>query len=156
MLPEALLKRLADGREHAQSALAATLGLSAGELAAQVDALEAAGLALNRGRTTLQLVTPIAWLDGDALVAGLTPGARARLGDVTIAFELASTNRWLLDSGPPPLGRMRLAIAEYQHGGRGRRGRHWAMPPGAGLALSADWCFEAMPAALPALSLAVG
>jgi len=51
---------------------------------------------------------------------------------------------------------MRIALAEYQHGGRGRRGRSWTMPPATGLALSVSWHFVNAPETLSALSLAVG
>ena len=50
----------------------------------------------------------------------------------------------------------RVAIAEFQTSGRGRRGRSWTMPPGSGVALSASWRFGRDHRGLEALSLAVG
>jgi BirA family biotin operon repressor/biotin-[acetyl-CoA-carboxylase] ligase len=49
-----------------------------------------------------------------------------------------------------------VCIAEYQHAGRGRRGRRWTAPLGGGLCLSAAWQFADTPADLAALTLAVG
>jgi BirA family biotin operon repressor/biotin-[acetyl-CoA-carboxylase] ligase len=78
------------------------------------------------------------------------------VADIRCEFEIESTNRLLRERGPAPAGRLQVAVAEYQSGGRGRRGRRWTMPPGAGLALSASWGFPRAPAVLGALSLAVG
>jgi BirA family biotin operon repressor/biotin-[acetyl-CoA-carboxylase] ligase len=47
-------------------------------------------------------------------------------------------------------------MAEFQTAGRGRRGRRWSTPLGAGLCLSAAWRFAAPSPDLGALSLAVG
>ena len=86
----------------------------------------------------------------------LSPGARDRIEAIEHFSELESTNRHLLAGRPPAPGRLRVALAEYQHGGRGRHGRRWIMPPGAGIALSASWHFATPPRELPSLSLAVG
>ncbi len=51
---------------------------------------------------------------------------------------------------------LRACIAEYQTAGRGRRGRRWSTPLGAGLCLSVGWQFADAPAELSALTLAVG
>ena len=59
-------------------------------------------------------------------------------------------------SSPPAVGMWRGALAEYQTGGRGRRGRRWVSPFGTGLCLSISWCFASAPRDLPALSLAAG
>jgi BirA family transcriptional regulator, biotin operon repressor / biotin---[acetyl-CoA-carboxylase] ligase len=47
-------------------------------------------------------------------------------------------------------------LSELQHAGRGRRGRRWVAPFGAGVALSVAWIFSAGAGALAALSLGVG
>jgi BirA family biotin operon repressor/biotin-[acetyl-CoA-carboxylase] ligase len=69
--------------------------------------------------------------------------------------ELGSTNRHLL-AVPPPAGELNVCVAEYQTDGRGRRGRHWSAPLGAGVCLSVGWQFADAPAELGALTLAVG
>jgi BirA family biotin operon repressor/biotin-[acetyl-CoA-carboxylase] ligase len=91
-----------------------------------------------------------------AIEPALSPWARARIESIEHALVLESTNRHLLDGPPPETGRARVAIAEFQTAGRGRRGRRWTMPAGAGIALSASWRFARPPESLPALSLAAG
>src|SRR5690606_14023669 len=85
--------------------------------------------------------------------------ARLAAAPVPVRLELftviESTNRYLLDRPPPP-GTLAACVAEYQTAGRGRRGRSWRVPFGAGLCLSASWQFERMPAELAALTLAAG
>ena len=70
--------------------------------------------------------------------------------------EIDSTNAYLLARPPPPPGGLALALAEYQTAGRGRRGRAWSMPFGAGVMLSMGWCFAQPPRDLSALTLACG
>lgn len=95
-------------------------------------------------------------LDLERVLGGIDPAFRPLLDGIDYRFEHESTNRALLDAGPPPPGRMHAALAEYQSAGRGRHGRRWTMPPGAGIALSASWVFETRPDSLNALSLAAG
>ncbi|MCL4792639.1 MAG: biotin--[acetyl-CoA-carboxylase] ligase, partial [Gammaproteobacteria bacterium] len=56
----------------------------------------------------------------------------------------------------PAPGGMLACAAEYQSGGRGRRGRRWFSPLGHGLCLSVSWCYEVAPRDLAALGLVVG
>lgn len=88
--------------------------------------------------------------------AALGDDARRQVAVIEHFDTLESTNRYLLAAGVPPSGRMRVAVAEYQHAGRGRRGRSWNMPRGTGIALSVAWQFSAAPSSLTALSLATG
>lgn len=67
-----------------------------------------------------------------------------------------STNTRLLEAPPPAAGRLRIATADHQTAGRGRRGRVWRAPPGACLCLSLAWRFGRAPASLPPLTLALG
>jgi BirA family biotin operon repressor/biotin-[acetyl-CoA-carboxylase] ligase len=88
--------------------------------------------------------------------AALGKDAMRRIAVMEHFATIESTNRYLLAAGPPPPGRMRVALAEYQQAGRGRRGRSWNMPRGSGIALSVAWQFSAAPSSLTALSLATG
>jgi BirA family biotin operon repressor/biotin-[acetyl-CoA-carboxylase] ligase len=94
-------------------------------------------------------------LDATALRAALQPETLARLAKLEVFTELGSTNRHLLRA-PPPAGKLDVCVAEFQTAGRGRRGRSWSTPLGAGVCLSVGWQFAEMPAELPALTLAVG
>jgi BirA family biotin operon repressor/biotin-[acetyl-CoA-carboxylase] ligase len=95
-------------------------------------------------------------MDVAAVTASLSAAARERLEGVEHFATIDSTNRHLLASAPPTPGRLRVALAEHQSAGRGRRGRRWLMPPGSGIALSAAWTFAVAPRELAALSLAAG
>lgn len=152
----ALLERVADGRLRSRSALADGLGLGVGELGRVLDRLKALGLDLIESPAGIRLAEPIVWLDERRIEASLDPQIRQRIESIERFFDLESTNRHLLERSPPESGLMRVAVAEYQHGGRGRRGRRWTMPPGTGIAFSAAWRFDSALRDLPALSLAVG
>ncbi len=69
---------------------------------------------------------------------------------------IASTNTYLLEANKPSAGGLRVAIANTQTHGRGRHGKAWYSPAGAGLWLSLAYTFTTPPTRLPALTLAVG
>jgi BirA family biotin operon repressor/biotin-[acetyl-CoA-carboxylase] ligase len=157
MLPKGLLERMADGRPRSRRALANSLDLGIDELERELERLKALGLEILEGDGgELRLAEPIDWIDVASVEASLDPGLRPHIDRIERFFDLESTNRHLLGQPAPDAGRMRVAIAEYQHAGRGRRGRRWTMSPGAGVALSASWRFDRVPSRLTALSLAVG
>jgi BirA family biotin operon repressor/biotin-[acetyl-CoA-carboxylase] ligase len=157
MLPVPLLERLADGEPQNRIGLAAALGIGISELDVQIEQLAAAGVAFRElDAASVQLAQAIDWIDPAVVEAGLSPETRSRIHAFERRLVLESTNRHLLAAPPPPCNTASIAIAEYQTGGRGRRGRQWRMPPGAGIALSVAWCFERRPEALSALSLAMG
>jgi BirA family biotin operon repressor/biotin-[acetyl-CoA-carboxylase] ligase len=157
VLPIVLLERLADGREHLRSSVCRSLGLDTAEFNRQLDALRATGLAIAESADErLRLAEAIDWIDIESVESALSPGNRTRIESLTRFVELESTNRELLTGERPTSGMTRVAIAEYQTAGRGRRARRWSMPPGSGIALSASWVFDEAPADLAAFSLAVG
>jgi BirA family biotin operon repressor/biotin-[acetyl-CoA-carboxylase] ligase len=100
------------------------------------------------------LIHAVDLLDRDTLTGAAADMPRVRRLDVFT--ELASTNRHLLEHAKPEVGRLDVCIAEFQTAGRGRRGRAWRAPLGAGLCLSAAWQFRETPPQLAALTLAVG
>ena len=148
---------LGDGRFHSGQRLAAELGVSRTLIWRVVRELTGLGLEIHsvKGKG-YRLSAPIEWLDADAVRARIPAAARERLGPVTVLDETDSTNRRLLEAGPAAPGRLPVCLAEYQHGGRGRRGRRWESPPGGGIWLSVSWLFERQPPALTALGLAAG
>lgn len=103
-----------------------------------------------------RLALPATPLTADAVRRHLNAQARASLRHGECAGLLDSTNSQLLARGAPPPGQFDFLTAEYQTAGRGRRGRSWLAPPAGAVCLSWSWCFEGMPAAMGALSLAVG
>jgi BirA family biotin operon repressor/biotin-[acetyl-CoA-carboxylase] ligase len=95
-------------------------------------------------------------LDAAGVRALLRPETAARLRDGQCVDSTDSTNTQLLARGAPPAGCFDFLTAEYQHAGRGRRGRAWLAPPGGAICLSWSWRFTTPPAQLGALSLVVG
>jgi BirA family transcriptional regulator, biotin operon repressor / biotin---[acetyl-CoA-carboxylase] ligase len=98
----------------------------------------------------------VAAIEVASIESALAETTRACIESIEHSLVLESTNRVLLDGRPPASGKARVMIAEFQTAGRGRRGRSWTMPAGAGVALSVSWRFAQAPDSLAALSLAVG
>ncbi len=93
-------------------------------------------------------MTVTAPLDADRIARDL-----ARPFAVTVLDSVESTNSALAAQawqGP------RALLAETQTAGRGRRGRQWLSPPGAGLYLSLAWRPRQPPEALAPLGLVAG
>jgi BirA family biotin operon repressor/biotin-[acetyl-CoA-carboxylase] ligase len=154
--PERLLVALADGGAHSGEALARDFGVTRAAVWKQIAKLADWGLTVDAvPGVGYRLDRRIDLLDAVALRAALSPDVARRLASLDVFTELASTNRHLL-AAPPPAGMLRVCIAEFQTAGRGRRGRRWSTPLGAGLTLSVSWQFADTPPELAALTLAVG
>jgi BirA family biotin operon repressor/biotin-[acetyl-CoA-carboxylase] ligase len=155
--PEVLLRALADGAVHSGEDLARRLSVTRTAIWKNIPKLTDWGLVVDAvPGVGYRLVRPIELLDARALRAALTARTRERVAKLQVFAELDSTNRYLIESRPPAAGKIDVCIAEYQRLGRGRRGRRWITPFGAGLCLSAAWRFDSAPADLSALALAVG
>ncbi|MES1923678.1 biotin--[acetyl-CoA-carboxylase] ligase [Salinisphaera sp. T31B1] len=154
MTVASLVRLLADGQWHAGPALAAHLGVSRAAVSARVADLRAMGLDIysvaGRG---YRLRMPIELLDATRIRRGLSGACAAALDELVVAERLDSTNAELARR---PGGVTRACLAEYQSAGRGRAQRAWASPFAANLYLSVAREMHAAPAALGALSLAVG
>ncbi|MBL8202573.1 MAG: biotin--[acetyl-CoA-carboxylase] ligase [Chromatiales bacterium] len=146
-----------DGDWHSGVDLGQALGLSRAAIWKQVRALRALGLtiAADRGRG-YRLAAPLDLLSEPAIRAALEPATLQALESLDILVVTTSTNDCLTSRPAPPPARLRAVAAEYQTGGRGRRGRRWLSPLGHGICLSVSWCFEIAPRDLPALSLVAG
>jgi BirA family biotin operon repressor/biotin-[acetyl-CoA-carboxylase] ligase len=155
--PDALLRALADGHAHSAEALARACAttpeavresaLRLADWGVEVHAAPAGGYRLARA---LDLI------DARAVRASLAPQTAARVARLDVFTELGSTNEYQLSLPAPPEGELAVCIAEFQHAGRGRRGRRWTAPLGSSLCLSASWRFRGAPTELGALTLAVG
>jgi BirA family biotin operon repressor/biotin-[acetyl-CoA-carboxylase] ligase len=153
----ALLVLLADGRLHSGEWLAKELGVSRAAVWKGVERLRAMGVpVLALPRRGYRLPEPVEMLDRRRIDAELDPRRQAQVRSFELLFEVDSTNTRLLASPPPPPGSADICFSELQHAGRGRRGRRWIAPFGAGLAFSVAWTFGDGARTLPALSLAVG
>lgn len=158
----ALFARLCAGALDAGE-LAAGLGISRAAAWKRVEALRAAGLAIDaRPGGGYALASPRVVLDAAAIAA-----ARQVREDwpaaIEVAWQIDSTNAELLrraeaargadgEDAAPPLA----LFAERQSAGRGRRGRAWSAPLGGALTFSLGLRFEAGLSRLGGLSLAVG
>ena len=153
----AVLDLLADGRRHSGVSLGAALGLSRAAIWKQVRSLRTLGLTVvaERGRG-YHLEQPLNLLSAAAIRSGLAPATRQALELLDVLVVTVSTNQCLTVRPAPPAGRLQAVVAEYQTGGRGRRGRRWLSPLGHGVCLSVSWTFEIAPRDLPSLSLVVG
>jgi len=95
-------------------------------------------------------------LIADKIREPISGETRAHLDILEVFTEIESTNSFLLGQPGPAPGRYRVALAEFQTAGRGRRGRSWCSPPSSGLCMSIAFTFGSMPENLPSLSLAIG
>ncbi len=156
MHPQALLRVLADGRTHSGAALARQFGVTRAAVWKQIAKLERFGLDVQAvPGSGYRLAEPLDLLDAQVLAAALGPTAARAVEGLEVLAETDSTNGRLLERPPAP-GRMSVCLAEFQHAGRGRRGRAWIAPFASGLCLSAGWRFPETPPDLSALTLAVG
>lgn len=114
---------------------------------------EAAGVRIQavRGRG-YRLAAPLDWLDADRLMKELAArGLHPQIHD-----SLPSSNTLLMEQARLDAPHRSVVIADWQTGGRGRRGRIWLTPPGTGVQFSVLWRFRRSVAELSGLSLAVG
>lgn len=151
-----LARRLADGCFHSGESLAAEFCVTRATVWNALQTMRDRGLEIHavRGKG-YRLPAALDWLDEERIATGLPTALRDRVA-VQVLPEADSTNARLLAAPPPAPGRAAVCLAEYQSGGRGRRGRRWLSPPGAGIYLSLAWQFDRPPANLSALSIVAG
>lgn len=149
-----LIRKLNDQRFHSGEDLATEYAVSRGTVNNLIQQARGMGLKIHavRGRG-YRLAHACEWLDVDALSKRLARSHKAL--NVEVVEQIDSTNSRLLEQlrhGDAPS----VLCAEYQTGGRGRRGRAWAAAPGGGLIFSLSWRFERPVGELGGLSLATG
>ncbi len=154
---QTLIALLADGQLHAGPELAGVLGCSRAAVWKRVHRLQDLGLEIEsvRGRG-YRLAHPVELLEPVLIHSALPAAIEARIDSLEVELVTESTNRRLLDEPAPAPGQCRVVMAEYQTGGRGRRGRRWLSPFGSGLCLSLSWLLGSAPPNLAALGLAAG
>jgi len=149
-----LIELLSDGRFHSGEDLAARLGVTRAAVWKQVRSLEGLGFDIQavRGKG-YRLAAPLELLDAGHIRREL---GELPVADVRVLREVDSTNTWLRQAAMRGAPSGSLCLAEYQHRGRGRRGRSWVSPFGANICLSLLWRFATGPGRLSGLSLASG
>lgn len=152
-----LLSMLADGAFHSGEHLAKRLRISRGGIWKLVRSLRELGVEVQSvPRQGYRLAHAVDLFDKDALLQSLSPASRTLLDRADILLTVDSTNRYVADNPSATAGHAQVCIAELQNAGRGRRGRSWIAPFGAGICLSIGWQFLESPPTFSALSLAVG
>jgi BirA family biotin operon repressor/biotin-[acetyl-CoA-carboxylase] ligase len=152
-----LLKLLADGELRSGEWLAEAMGHTRAAVWKAVERLRALGIDIQAlPRRGYRLASPIELLDARRIGAEIANARTPHLRNLELLFEVDSTNTRLLAAAAPPLGSADVCMSELQHAGRGRLGRRWIAPFGAGITMSVGWSFSDMARTLPALSLGVG
>jgi len=133
-----LIESLADGSFHSGEGLAEMLGVSRAAVWKQMRKLAEIGLDIHavRGRG-YRLVTPFEPLNAAAIRGQLKSAPAHRIESLEVLREVDSTNDYLKRLKSPEDSRqVNVCLAEWQHAGRGRRGRSWVSPYGSNLYLS--------------------
>lgn len=152
-----LIERLADGRFHSGEDMAKSFGVSRSAIWKSLRALRDLGVEVHAvTRKGYRLPQPLELLDDKSIRAALSKSGAARARSLEVHASIDSTNSHLLAKPPAPARMAEIALAEYQTAGRGRRGKTWLMPFGAGICLSVSWTFVDTPRQLSALGLAIG
>ena len=137
--------------------LAATLGVSRTAVWKALHGISEFGLELHSvPKRGYRLSQPIEMLVRSRIEKRLSASARERVRKLEVLAEVDSTNSRLFAVTDLPTGHADICLAEFQSGGRGRRGRSWTAPFGGGLCLSISWQFPESPRQAGALSLAIG
>lgn len=151
-----ILEFLADGGFHSGHRLAERLGLTRAEVCKHVRVLTELGLPVERVRGRgYRIAGGIELLNAGAIRAGLSAEAGGLLHELKVFPLIDSTNAELARRCVPSPG-ARVALAERQSAGRGRRGKPWVSPFGGNVYCSVAWTFHAGAESLQGLSLAVG
>jgi BirA family biotin operon repressor/biotin-[acetyl-CoA-carboxylase] ligase len=152
-----LLAMLATGEFFSGERLAKRLRISRGGVWKLIRTLQAMGINVESvPRQGYRLPRAVDLLDRDAILAEMSPQMREQLAQLDVLLTVDSTNRYVAEQAANPPGTTHVCVAEVQNAGRGRRGRSWLAPFGAGVCMSVGWQFVEAPPTFSALSLAVG
>lgn len=155
-IQQSLLRKLADGEFHSGEDLANEHGLTRAAIWNHVRQIADYGLDIHsvrgKGHRMARAFSP---LDADIIKRHLKD-AKNSVASFAIKHTIDSTNRYLVDMAPPPPGQMHVCLAEQQTGGRGRRGRKWQSPYGAGIYLSMAQVIKKNHWPIGGLSLSLG
>lgn len=152
-----ILSLLADGEFHSGAELAEVLGVSRSAVWKQLNGLESLGVqhAAVSGKG-YRLSHPLELLDSAKILDYLDQKSRTLISGLEIHDQIDSTNSYLSSLARLNAPSGMICLAERQLAGKGRRGRRWVSPYGSNILLSILWRFQQGPAAISALSLAIG
>lgn len=152
-LKAAILTQLSQGSFKSAAELAAALDVSRSAIVHAIEAADSLPVFRVRGHG-YRIAFPFVPLSVAAIRAALRPSFLAE--HVSVLEEVESTNTELLTRAARGAPHGASIFAEYQTGGRGRRGRNWHARWGEGLLFSLLWRSDRGAASLAGLSLAVG
>lgn len=152
----AVWHRLAQGRSVRGTVLAEELGVSRAAVWNQIQWLREAGVGIEADRVSgYRIPGGMELLSARHIEKALAETGVAGLGALEVYGLIDSTNRVAQLWGARDYPSGSVCLAEGQSGGRGRFGRRWQSPLGAGIWLSLLWRFQAPLHALGGISLAV-
>jgi BirA family biotin operon repressor/biotin-[acetyl-CoA-carboxylase] ligase len=152
-----LLALLADGNFRSGEALAHELRVTRSAVWKLIGKLRALGVDIQAlSRQGYRLPHAVELYDATAVRSALSVSTQPAIHHIDALLTVDSTNRFLIDAAPAPIGQAAICVAEIQTAGRGRRGRSWLAPFGSGVCLSLTWQFAESPPTFSALSLVVG
>jgi BirA family transcriptional regulator, biotin operon repressor / biotin---[acetyl-CoA-carboxylase] ligase len=159
-VPNALFRLLGQDPASRLSDLAQRLSVSRTVIADLLTRWQIEGLPLaGAGHDLPRLAPGFESLDAERIRQELDPRTRAWHRRLDCHAEVDSTNQVLLDRAREQAIDGHLCLAEHQRAGRGRQGRSWAMPWGAGLCLSLGFRLDPMsmpPACLVGIAAGIG
>jgi BirA family biotin operon repressor/biotin-[acetyl-CoA-carboxylase] ligase len=156
-VPNALFRLLGQSPASPLPDFAERLSVSTAVIADLLARWQIEGLPLaGAGHNSLRLAPGFERLDAERIRAGLDPQTRAWHRRLDCHAEVTSTNQVLLDQAREQPIDGHLCLAEHQRAGRGRRGRSWSMPWGAGLCLSLGFRLDPMSMPPACLGIATG
>jgi BirA family biotin operon repressor/biotin-[acetyl-CoA-carboxylase] ligase len=139
---EKILIALADGEWHDAGELAKAAGTDLPGLKQVIPALGRTGLRFERGPApSYRIEGGLDMFYNHMISKEIFPSAQADLIHLDRYWETDSTNERLLARAATASIHGHCALAEFQTAGRGRQGRQWHAPLGAGLCLSLGWEF---------------
>ena len=155
----AIVQRLAgylsETETRSGEAIATRLSCSRAAVWKHVESLRQLGIEVDAvAGQGYRLKEPLELLDKRLILAGVDPAIAAKISRLDIESSIDSTNS-ALRRLPVRAQHTGVILAEYQSGGRGRRGRHWHSPYGRNLYLSLGWKFEQLLSELGCLPLVV-
>jgi len=151
-----LIRRLASGDCLSGNVLAKHYGVTRTAIWKQLRSLADMGLVVERlpGRG-YRLAEPFTPLCEQQIQSALGPVGAAWFPRMEVCSEVDSTSDRILEQLAEGGESGTVCLAEYQHSGRGRRGRSWHGRYGQNLCMSLLWRYDFGPGALGGLSLAV-
>ncbi len=152
-----ILSVLADGQFHSGTELADKINVTRSAICKHVNKLSELGLEIcavtGKG---YRLEQAFQFLSTQQIKQHLNASTQLLITQLDLHDVIQSTNSHLVDLSKKETRNGVVCLAEFQSGGRGRRGRTWVSPFGSNIYLSILWNYQNGAASINGLSLAVG